>query len=171
MEGTQMGRGNVRVHGDYEGLYYVDRDYLDCYVSKFADESGDHEFKILLDMECNDFNNFDYDYPTSEGYYDDFLQMFISMMKKKFPSFVPTGNDFGTIMENSLFEIQIEDNEWSYAVELIQKENYWDNCLCGLQKRHHQNYLSGMKDILLDIFPEIGCYSGAWTHSVIKRND
>ena len=61
------------------------------------------------------------------------------MMKKKFKSFVSTGDDFGTIMENSLFEIIIEDNEWSYAIKLIQKEDDWDNHLEGLQKKHYQN--------------------------------
>lgn len=27
-----MGRGNVCVSGDYEGLYYIDRDYFKVYM-------------------------------------------------------------------------------------------------------------------------------------------
>ena len=73
-------------------------------------------------------------------------------------------------MENSLFEIKIVDNEWSYAIELIQKENDYDDCLSGLQKKHYQSYLDGMKDILLGMFPEIGCYCGnPWTHGTITE--
>lgn len=165
-----MGRGNVNVYGDYEGLYYVDMDYLVCYVSNLADNDGDYECKLLGDMSSADFQDFDYDAIMSDELYNDFLNNFVSMMENKFDSFVATGDSFGTIMENSLFEVHIVDNEWSYAVELIQKESDWDYCLCGLQKRHYQNYLSGMRDILLCLFPEIGCYGGAWTHgTIIKR--
>lgn len=166
-----MGRGNVCVWGDYEGLWYVDRDYLDCYTSKFENEYGEYEDKMLGEIEYDEFGRFEYDYVLSEIYYDEFINEFVSMMEKKFNSFTSTGNKYGSIMENNLFEVQIEDNEWSYAVKLIQKENDWYDSygLNGLQKRHYQNYLEGMKDILLDMFPEIGCYGGAWTHGVVKR--
>ena len=166
-----MGRGNVCVFGDYEGLYYVDRDYIDCYIAKEADDNGEYEQKMQCEMNYpEDYNSFDYDDILSGIYYDDFIQEFTFMMEEKFKSFVSTGNDFGTIMENNLFEIEIEDNEWSYAVKLIQKESYYDN-LEGLQKKHYQSYLNGIKNILLELFPSIGCYGGAWTHGTITRED
>lgn len=163
-----MGRGNVCVHGEYEGLYYVDRDYIDCYIANEPDENGEYEQKMLGEMSMEDFQNFEYDYVLSGLYYDSFIQDFTSMMEKKFKSFVSTGNNFETVMENNLFEIYIEDNEWSYAIKLIQKESYYDN-LEGLQKKHYENYLEGMKTILLELFPSIGCYGGAWTHGTITR--
>ena len=166
-----MGRGNVNVHGEYEGLYYVDRDYLDCYISKYADENGDYQFKMLGEMDAADFDDFDYDYDVSDINYNDFITMFIEDVEKRFDSFVSTGNNFGIIMENSLFEIKVVDNEWSYAIELIQKEDDYDDCLNGLQKGHYKNYLNDMKDILLAIFPEIGCYGNAWTHCIIKADN
>lgn len=167
-----MGKGNVCVHGEYEGLYYVDRDYIDCYISKEVDENGEYINKLQCDMNYpEDYNNFDYDDILSSIYYNDFIQEFTSMMENKFKSFVYTGNDFGTIMENNLFEIDVEDNEWSYAVKLIQKEDDYDNHLEGLQKKHYQNYLEGIKNILLELFPSIGCYGGAWTHGTITRED
>lgn len=165
-----MGRSNINVYGEYEGLFYVDNDYLDCYVSKCADEDGYYQFKMLGDMDADDFNDFEYDCDISTMNYNDFISAFVDKMTKRFDSFWSTGNRFGTIMENSLFEIKVEDNEWSYAVELIQKENECDDCLRGLQKKHYQNYLSGMEDILLTMFPEIGCYGGSWTHGVIKAD-
>ena len=166
-----MGKGNICVNGKFEGLYYVDKDYIDCYISKETDENGEYFNKLQCEMEYpEDYQNFDYDDILSNFYYNEFIQEFTSKMENKFKSFVSTGNDFETIMENSLFEIEVEDNEWSYAVKLIQKESYYEN-LEGLQKKHYQNYLDGIKMILLDLFPSIGCYGGAWTHGTITRED
>ena len=165
-----MGRGNVCVRGDYEGLYYVDRGYIDCYTAKAEDEYGEYDTKLQCDMNYpEDYDNYDYDEILSQIYYDDFIREFTSMMEKKFKSFTSTGNDYGVILENNLFEIEIEDNEWSYAVKLIQKEDWYDNHLEGLQKKHYENYLDGMKNILLELFESIGCYGGAWTHGTITR--
>ena len=161
-----MGRGNIHTHGDYEGLYYIDYDYLDYYTSKEADEYGEFDNKLLVDMSADDFNDYEYDEDLTYWNTEDYINMFVKDMMKKFGSFVATGNTYGTIMENSLFEIKIEDNEWSYAIELIQKDDY---ALSGLQKNHYKQYLSGMEDVLLGLFPEIGCWTGnCWTHGVIK---
>ena len=77
-------------------------------------------------------------------------------------------------VERSMFEfnfIGIEDNEWSEAVKLLQKEDPYSDSLSGLQKRHYQRYLDGMKKALLERLPSIGCYTGAWTSGTIKRED
>ena len=163
-----MGRGNVCVFGDYEGLYYVDRDHLDFYIP--IDGEAD-DGKFLGEMEHNDFANYEYDEFISRSYYEDFIYEFVYLFTKKFKSFSKTGNDYGTILENELFEIEIEDNQWSYAVKLIQKECWYDNHLDGLQKKHHENYLEAIKNILLEMFPSIGAYNGAWTSRTITRED
>ncbi|MBR5604282.1 MAG: hypothetical protein IKW51_08785 [Bacteroidales bacterium] len=163
-----MGRGNVCTFGKYEGLYYADRDYLDFYVP--IDGEAD-EGKMLGEMEHNDFSDYEYDEFISRSYYEDFISEFISLFCSKFKSFSATGEKYGIILENELFTIEVEDNEWSYAVKLIQKENDYDNHLEGLQKKHHGNYLEGMKNALLEIFPSIGCYCGAWTSGRITRKD
>lgn len=162
-----MGRGNVCTFGKYEGLYYADRDYLDFYVP--IDGEAD-EGKYLEEMEHNDFSDYEYDEFISRANYKDFISEFISLFRGKFKSFSATGKDYGVIMENNLFEIEVEDNQWSYAVKLIQKEDYYNN-LEGLQKKHHGNYLEGIKTVLLEIFPSIGCYGGAWTSGRITRED
>ena len=92
-----------------------------------------------------------------------------------FPSFARTGpNEWldrsrRAILENTLFHVAVEDNEWSVAVELLQKE--FDDCgdLSGLQKRHYKYYLSGMKKCLLEVLPGIGIYDGPWTAKRIQR--
>ena len=163
-----MGRGNVCVFGDYEGLYYVDRGYLDYYVP-IDGEADDGLF--LEEMEMNDFANYEYDEFISRSYYEDFINEFVYLFRKRFNSFTKTGNDYGVILENELFQIEVEDNQWSYAVKLIQKECWYDDHLNGLQKKHYENYLKGMKEILLRMFPSIGAYSGAWTSRTITRED
>lgn len=163
-----MGRGNVCTFGKYEGLYYADRDYLDFYIP--IDGEAD-DGKFLKEMSQGDFNDYEYDEFLSRIYYEDFISDFIYLFGKKFKSFSETGKDYGVIMENELFEIEVEDNEWSYAVKLIQKECWYDNHLEGLQKKHHESYLEGIKEVLLNIFPSIGCYSGAWTSGRITREE
>ena len=39
-----MGRGNVCVTGPYEGLYYIDNDYVSIY---FREDGGEFEQKYL----------------------------------------------------------------------------------------------------------------------------
>lgn len=165
-----MGRGNVCTFGKYEGLYYADRDYLDSYTAKEANEYGEFEQKMLEEMSMDDFNNYDYDAALSEMNYEDFISEFISMFTKKFKSFSATGKTYGVILENNLFEVEVEDNEWSYAVKLIQKE-HWCYSLEGLQAKHYRNYLEGIKTAMLEIFPSIGCYGGAWSSGRITRED
>ena len=76
-----------------------------------------------------------------------------------------------SILESSLFHIAIEDNEWSLAIELVQKEGLYGDNLYGLQARHYQKYLEGMKRCLLEHLPSIGIRTGAWTSDVIKREE
>lgn len=163
-----MSRGNVCVFGKFEGLYYVDRDYIDFYVP-INGEADDGKF--LGELSMSEFPDYEYDEFLSNIYYEDFINDFVYLFNKKFKSFAQTGKEYGTILENNLFEIEIEDNEWSYAVKLIQKECWYDNHLEGLQKKHYTNYLDGIKNILLEMFPSIGCYSGAWTSGTITRED
>ena len=163
-----MGRGNVCVFGKYEGLYYVDRGYLDYYV---PNDGEAYEGLFLEEMELDEFASYTYSEAISSAYYEDFVNEFIHLFTHRFKSFMKTGNDYGKILENELFEIEIEDNEWSYAVKLIQKECWYDNHLEGLQKKHSGSYLNGIKYTLLDMFPSIGAYSGAWTSRTITRED
>ena len=102
-------------------------------------------------------------------------------MRKLCPSFQPAansnvwlGNERRVILENELFYICVEDNEWSLAVELVQKDGYSD-CqsawLAGLQKRRYREYLDSMKKALLARLPSIGIRTGAWTSGTITREE
>ncbi len=161
-----MGRGNTCVRGKYEGLYYVDRDFLDVYYNSEEDES-----RLL--GEIDNMNGWEYDSLLSDINFEDFVNDFSEDVKKMFPSFEVVQLGYcGTIMKNSLFEIVLEDNEWSYAVKLIQVEADWDEpCKDGLQKKHYQNYLNGIKKCLFKQFDELGIYNGPWTHGTIYKEE
>ena len=92
----------------------------------------------------------------------------------KYPSFRECEkwitNSRKAVLENKLFYIAVEDNEWSVAIMLIQKDTYLGNMI-GMQKQHYQTYLNGIRDILFERFETLGTYSGIWTHGRIHRDD
>ena len=154
-----MGRGNVCTFGQAEGLYFVDNEFLDVYSKK--NEDGELEYATLREAD----NGFEY---------DEFKKRFAEAMKERFRSFDYIGkwisNDRFALLENKLFYVVLEDNQWSIAVELIQKEGeYGGEELVGLQMGLYLKYLEGMKNILLDMHGEVGTYSGAWTSGRIVK--
>lgn len=151
-----MGRGNACVHGDYEGLFYVDYDNFNCYI---------------LDEDGNDTEEQDYD--LQRELIDESIVNFKYNFIKKYPNFVLVDKwihrDSNIILENGLFYIAIEDNEWSYAVKLLQREDLDFNA-GGLQGKLYKTYLEGIKQVLFKQFNELGTYGGSWTSGTIKRD-
>lgn len=144
-----MGRGNVCVHGPYEGLYYVDYDNFYYDVTDDEDnETGEREFDQM--------------------YMEDSIEEFMYEMLK---SGVFTKcdrwhhRDIHVVLESKLFEIAITENEWSYAVMLLQK----DDVPVGFQKKHYESYLRKIRDALFEQFSKLGVYGGAWTSGTIDR--
>ena len=143
-----MGRGNTRVFGDYEGVYYIDWD-------NFSSEYEDDDFW--------------------REEWENSLYQFISDFTKRFKSFWKCdkwiGRDDRAILENKLFYIAIADNEWSIAIKLIQKEQgyYYDGNIENLQAKHYKTYLDGIRDCLFNQFEELGTYAGPWTSGRIRR--
>lgn len=153
-----MGRGNVCVSGEYEGLYYVD-------WSNFSSEYEDEHGNIMQD----------YDLQWEE--WESSLEQFINDFTQRFKSFSRCDEWIShtekAILENSLFYIATEDNEWSIAIKLIQKEQeYYDRGnIENLQAKHYKTYLDGMRDCLFKQFEELGVYSGPWTSGRIRREE
>lgn len=168
-----MGRGNCCVRGDYEGLFYVDNDFLHVYEN----DEEESDSVLLGDLSYEELTGGDWSYSEilTDLLYEDSLANFIQRIQRKFKSFRAcdkwVSREEHAILENALFYIVTEDNEWSVAFKLLQKEDPYDDHLSGLQKRHFQLYLDGMRDALFEDFPALGIYSGAWTHKVIKRED
>lgn len=168
-----MGRGNVYVGGDYEGLYYVDNDHLLVYRHK----NGEEDSRLLKDIPYGEIDTvWIYDEWDTTLQIEDLEECFCDQFKKRFSSFERCGsrhwltNSSRAVLENRLFYIALEDNEWSMAVELIQKEDYY-HPIEGLQARHYRGYLDGIRDVLLDIYGEVCVRTGAWTSGTIRKED
>lgn len=184
-----MGRGNIRMDGPCEGLFYIDYDNLhvyrrddpssDEYETKFQREMGPDEVVSLGYSDiCRD--GWYFDEFASEEEISDVLSMFCDEMQRRCPSFEePDGTmwtckDRRVILMNRLFYICIEDNEWSLAVELVQRESYPDceeEWMAGIQKTHYKRFLEAMKESLLEILPSIGIYAGPWTHGIVNKEE
>lgn len=150
-----MGKGNACVFKNYEGLYYVD---WNNFPYQFEDSKG------------NEFT----DYELQRDYLEESLAVFKNDFITKFKSFTEssgwTGNDEKILMESELFYIVYEDNEWSIAIKLIQKDNDYYN-IENIQKKHYTAYLEGIRDCLFNQFDTLGVYTGAWTSGTIKKSD
>lgn len=175
-----MGKGNVSVSGLYEGLFYIDND--DYHVYRQSENLDDYpEVRLMRDLSYEELSSGDwlYDDEGTGNELDDIEESFKNDFTRMFPSFHASeywlrngpygGFSRRVILESKLFYICMEDNEWSMAIELIQKEDPYDDRLCGLQSRHYRRYLEGMKTCLLERLPSIGTYSGPWTSGKIVK--
>lgn len=166
-----MGRGNVCTLGKYEGLYYIDNDHIHVYRdSEDIDDYPKTRLKGDLDYAELTGGRWLYDTEGTMNEEEDILERFMDDFTRMFPSFMRTepdlwlGRSRRAILESGLFYIAVEDNEWSLAVELIQKEEPWgDAWMENLQKRLCDKYLEGVKKALLMRVPSIYAYGGAWT--------
>lgn len=167
-----MGRGNVCTLGKYEGLYYIDNDHIHVYRDS-EDMGDDPETRLMGELDYEELTGcrWLYDEEGSMNEEDDILECFMEEFTQMFPSFKRVeperwlDRSRRAILESGLFYIAVEDNEWSLAVELIQKEEPWgDVWMENLQKRLYEKYLEGVKKALLMRVPSICPYGGAWTH-------
>lgn len=144
-------------------------------------------------MDTEDFARAEYDETASEESYISMCNGIAERIDKRFRSFMRAGHtdvskkgsgnrwnyrDCGCfrrangviLTENELFLVAVEDNEWSYAILLLQKEDNCDDHLLGLQKRHYQKYLAAIKEVILDMYGEVGIYTGPWTSGVERKS-
>lgn len=166
-----MGRGNVCVNGVAEGLYFVDNDFLDIYSRL----NSDSYYDVRLQKDVDDYDSWSYDETESYFNRDMIVHAFACEMMARFPSFEYVDKWISrsrkAILENKLFYVVLEDNQWSVAVELIQKEDeYGGDGMIGLQMGLYRDYLEGIKEILLDMNGEVGIYTGAWTSGIIRKD-
>lgn len=180
-----MGRGNVCVTGKYEGLYYIDNDDFHVYRRDEPDSDEEFETRLLKNLSYQELTGGEWSFDEwgTREEESDILECFIEGFTRMFPSFErPTkdtwltepgfgGSSKRVLLESKLFYIALEDNEWSLAVELLQKGDPYDDHLSGLQGRHHLNYLDVIKRCLLEVLPGIGTYKGAWTSGRITREE
>lgn len=180
-----MGRGNVCTFKPYEGLYYVDNDKFHVYrqSDSFSEEP---EVRLMGELDYAELTSGDwhFDEISTSDEWEDIVECLVDDFTRKFKSFKdarePRGRwirdnrlyeDVQVVMESKLFYVGIEDNEWSMAVMLIQKEDPYDGSLDGLQSGHYRQYLDGIRDCLFNRVDELGTYGGAWTSGTIRKEN
>ena len=105
------------------------------------------------------------------------MDSFDSDLLRMFPNFSKACPDLWisrsqkAILESPLFYLCLEDNNWSLAVELIQKETPQGRSYAALQARCDQRYLTGIARCLLNHLPSIGLYTGPWTSGRLRREE
>lgn len=165
-----MGKGNCCVNGEYEGLFYIDNDDLCVYTAKETIGTDEPVNELRRNIPYTDMENWEYDEISSDWWFEEIIADFKHNFIKAFPSFTSCDEWIGyrynkhAILENSLFYITIEDNEWSLAVELTQKDDY-----ITFQKKNYQKYLNGIKNALFLQFDTLGVYGGPWMHGTIHK--
>lgn len=174
-----MGRGNVCVTGNYEGLYFIDNNHIHVY--RDSEDTSDYpETRLMGELDYGELTSgrWLYDEEGTGNEEDDILECFMDDFTRMFPSFQRVRCDtwidrsLRAILESKLFYIAIEDNEWSVAVELIQKEEPWGlTWMENLQKRLYEKYQDGVKKCLLNRLPSICTRHGPWMSGIIKRED
>lgn len=170
-----MGRGNCCVLGAYEGLYYIDNDDLYVYRPVGSIAAEDPELRLRRNIHFEDLAEWEYSDIDTEWWEGEVIEDLTNDLMDRFPSFTPCDkwitSERHAILENKLFYIALEDNQWAMAVELIQKEGIYDDSIIPLQKRHHQYYLQGIKMALFAQFETLGVYNGPWTNKFIHREE
>lgn len=153
-------KGNINVPNGGE-LFYVHYDSMNLYIDKNKPEDG---YKMKKEIPSYGFSRYTWDKKASQQKYDTWLNVFKSRMCKKFKSLKPVDQyahrSQRIILQNKLFIIAIEDNEWSFAVELMENE---DSKCVGLQRRHFGSFYKGLKSILMDTVDQIYIRTGSWT--------
>lgn len=169
-----MGLGNVHPDGPYEGVYYIDRDYTAVYrnVNAADDDMDDRKLRYWFGTDSPEEKGWEYDECESVDEEDYDLRLFSDDFMNRFPDFRKTNENISrtrrAILESPLFYVAVEDNEWSTAVELIQKDTDSDLDL-NSQNALYRIYLDAMEKILLWLFPSIGIYTGSWTHETLTK--
>ena len=176
-----MARGNVRIRGEYEGVFYIPNDYLQVFKRNDPDdpyEEGEQETRLLRDVGSEELKSGEWHFDDEGSAYEeeDVLDCFMLDFVRRYPSFERVKQEMwlgGTrriLLESALFYVVVEDNEWSLAIELVQKDEGYGS-LVGLQGRHFERYLDGIKRALLERVPSIGLYAGAWTSGFLTKEE
>ena len=162
-----MSGSNVNVSMN-DGLYYVHYDSINLYKNKH-DPNDVRPAKLIP---ANLRQDYELDLPLSQANYDTWLTNFRAAMRKRYKSYrqIDKYQKAGKriILQNDMFHVIIEDNEWSFAVELISRPRY---PYPQLQKHLFTHFFKGMREILLTMTDTLYIRSGSWTAEPFTMNE
>ena len=159
-----MGRGNACVSGEHETLFYID---YDNFINYICDDDGNPTEERDYDLESQQLN--------------DDLDLLKSLLSRRLPVLDEPRTDYcystgkyrkekrigdcRILLESGLFYIGIEDNEWSAAIKLLQKEDV----PVAFQAHAFESHKKALQDCLFELYNKLGIYGGPWTHGMIQR--
>ena len=153
---------NVSVNYN-EGLFYVD--YKDIFM--YHEIKNPSNYVVESKIPKGHESEYEYDADMTQANYDAFRKKLTKYMTTNFPSIQETAADTFSdrakkkriIAKNKLFEIVLEDNIWSVAVELkrIKKAK------TGLQTQMFPSFLAGLRKGLFEQFSTIYVRDGSWS--------
>lgn len=147
-------------------LYYVDYDLMNVYVNK----NNSSDIKIGKDpIALANPDIYVLDEILTQTRYDRFKEKFLKEMKSKFAdvkSVKKTTKGVHHLLQNDIFIVAFEDNNWSIGIELLCNPKYDD-------KESQPSLVADagkiMRDVLLDIVEEIHVRTGSWTTCKIDK--
>lgn len=154
-----MRSGNTNVSLD-DGLFYVPYDAMNAYASRKDPNDVRKKGEIPSGQEAE----YELDVKTSQKNYDEWLERFRKDMSSRYRSLAPvdryTSQTRHVVLESGMFQVVIEDNGWSFAVELISVKK---SPHPGLQRTHFRSFFKGMRKVLMDSVGTIYARSGSWS--------
>lgn len=163
---TKTKKSNVNVSVN-DGLYYIHYDDVNVYQSK-------NDPSVLVskkEIPQNKEDEYVLNLEKSQEQYNTWLQHFTTAMMRRFRSYKKIDTYLKTdrrlVLQNKMFCVIIENNDWSFAVELISLPN----CPYKVLQRHlFPTFLSGMREILFSLNDTIYVRNGSWSAKPITRN-
>ena len=163
-----MKQGNCNVQPN-ETLFYVAWDDIALYENK----TNKTDIRLRQEIPQGEEDNYAYSQISSQDNFENFKTWFLARMQKQFKSMHPCdywlGRSKHVILENKLFMIALEDNDWSLAIELLRIGRKQPN-LKGLQNQMFQNFVNGLRNNLLTYFPVIYIRTGNYLAQPVTKN-
>ena len=176
-----MGRGNICTFNECEGLYYLDKNFINVYNKVIRCGCGhvtgrNYELSMTAKQLDQSGTKYDFDGSNADWAFDEHetqvnwnkmvFQLTEGIMQR-FKSFSKVDNwrnGRHIVLQNEFFEIAVVDGEWCAAWCLLEREDVDDiGRNRTLIRRHYRTYLEAIKTILIDEWGEAIGYGGAWT--------
>lgn len=153
-----------------EGLFFVNLNDLLIYHKK----RQVNNFCLKKDIPFGEEDNYIIDKEKSQYRYDCFKEKFCTEMQNRCQSLKPGKPDKNfpntskqkLLLENKLFRIVFENNQWSIAIKLLRKEDANQ----GISQQTFDTFLKHTKEALLMQIPEIYVRNGSWGTIPVNQN-
>lgn len=161
---SQKLKTNLNVD-NLSGLFYID--YKDIFI---YNKPNDSNFIKQKDINPDELNNYEFNQDASQAHYNNCIDKISDYMANNFDSMLKTDlreKKKHIIAVNQLFQVTLEDNDWSIAVQLlpVKKANK------GLQKQMYYAFLHGLRNALFEQFDTLYVRNGSWSQIDITKND